>query len=657
MTVETTRYMPQRAGRKEWTMLVLLALAWSVAVGGSLVWNRYQVQQKVLADAQLEADTIINKDLAYRRWATLHGGVYVHPTRQTPPNPWLHLPRRDVVTTSGDRLTLMNPAYMTRQMMTLFGEQYGFRGHITSLTLKNPANAPDNWERDALSRLQQGEKRVSQVTEINHQRYLRLMLPMFMEKGCLTCHADSGVPVGGVRGGISAAVPLERHERIAAGSLKGLLLAHSGIWLVGLTSLSGGSALYRRQKAQLAATEGALSNSQVRFAALTQASPTGVFQTDPSGACIFVNDRWCVMAGITPEQAAGNGWTRVIHPADQQLVQATWQRSVDEQRALHLEFRFQRPDGKTTWVYGQSSAMQDTQGTVIGYVGTITDISEQKKVEQALLAAKEVAEDASRAKSEFLATISHELRTPLNGVMGGAQLLEMTTLDAEQQEYLAMVTMGATQELALVNNLLDLTVIEAGGVKLEKAPFLLRDTLTEAAKRWKASCEVKGLSWSLKVDHEVPEVLIGDARRFMQALDILVHNAIKFTEQGGLTVCVGTHGKTENGQLVRFMVRDTGIGIPAALHEQIFAPFLQADMSHTRRHGGSGLGLSICRRLAIAMGGEIWVESEVGTGSSFYLQLPFELGAPRSTIAPAGTLAEAPLQSAGSSPRCTPGNR
>ena len=646
-----------------YTPLLLLCLAWSLAVGISLIWNQKLIQQKMIEHAQLQADTIINKDLAYRRWATLHGGVYVRPTEQTPPNPWLNHPKRDVVTTDGDRLTLMNPAYMTRQLMELFGEQYGVKGHITSLNLKNPINAPDQWEREALERFNQGERLVTQLTILDDQRYLRMILPMVMEQGCLKCHADTGIPVGAIRGGISAAVPLAHHELVAAASLKATRLFHGGIWLLGMCLMGGGNSLYRRQKARLQAATGELASSQVRFAALTQASPTGVFQTDPDGLCLFVNDKWCVLAGITPEQAQGNGWTQILHPDDRSLISEAWQRSVNEQRPFSQEYRFIRPDGKITWVYGQSSAMKDPYGVVIGFVGTVTDISEHKEIEKSLLAAKELSEEASRAKSEFMATISHELRTPLNAVMGGAQLLDMTSLSGEQQEYLEMISQGAHQELALVNNLLDLVAIEAGGVSIDQRPLLLHETLHKLINQQQDACMAKGLSLRLEISKDTPDAVLGDVHRITQSLDILLSNAIKFTDQGGVTVSTSLLDRQGSCVTVGISVSDTGIGVPEELQEQIFSPFTQADMSNTRRYGGTGMGLSICRRLAIAMGGRVRLESTAGQGSCFHLELPLAPDLPGTTQTPPDRMDTAGAgnhsgtdedQGVASSPRCRP---
>jgi len=647
------------AVHREWLPLIGLVLGWTIVVGGSLLWNEHLVRHKVLANARLEAETVISKDLAYRRWATMHGGVYVHPTAETPPNPWLEHPKRDVVTTDGDQLTLMNPAYMTRQLMGMFSQQYGVKGHITSLKLKNPINAPDAWEREALHQLQKkATQSVSQVSTIDNQRYLRLILPMFMEQGCLKCHADTGIPVGAIRGGISTAVPLLKHELVAEDSVKGLRLAHGGIWLLGLVALAGGNTLYRRQQATLKTTAGALANSQVRFAALTQASPIGVFQTDPSGSILFVNEQWCIMTGITPEQASGSGWAQVLHPEDREYIPTLWLQSVKEQHPFRSEFRFMRPDGKVIWVYGQSSVMKDAEGGVIGYVGTVTDISEHKELEQTLRNAKELAEDASRAKSEFLATISHELRTPLNAVMGGAQLLELTSLNHEQQEYLGMVKIGADQELNLVNNLLDMTVIEAGSVRITRIPFTLRTELHELTLKRQDACNAKGLALMLEVAADTPEALLGDPHRFIQALDILLSNAIKFTSSGSITIAVRPTARHGERVTLCISVIDTGIGIDPALHEQIFAPFTQVDMSDTRRYGGTGLGLSICRRLAIAMGGDVTMESQTGTGSSFHLQLPFDLDLCSDSIKPhEAQTGTSPVHLTDSSPRCKPGNK
>ena len=331
--------------RTIWMALLQWGLLWSLIVGCSLLWNERLIRQQVYNYSRHEAATIINKDLAFRRWATLHGGVYVHPTEQTPPNPWLTVPKRDVVTTDGDKLTLMNPAYMTRQVMGLFGEQFGVKGHITSLIVKNPANAPDAWERDALLRFEKGTSSVSELTSINGAPYYRLILPMKMEQGCLKCHADTRIPVGGIRGGISAAVPLAPYLQAGENGLRGVRLAHGSIWLAGMIGITIASAVYLRQQRLSQQAEDELRAQEALYASLTTASPTGVFQADLHGACCYVNDRWSAIAGLPFEQALGDGWLQALHPEDRVRVFEEWQRSVAGDGPFNPEFRFVRSDG------------------------------------------------------------------------------------------------------------------------------------------------------------------------------------------------------------------------------------------------------------------------------------------------------------------------
>src|SRR5512143_1449048 len=184
----------------------LLVVIWSALLGGSLLWAMNQETRNTLDIADAAARANISKDLAFRRWATSHGGVYVPPTEHTPPNPYLKVPDRDVVTTTGKKLTLMNPAYMLREMQTDFPGDYGTRSHITSLKLLNPKNAPDAWEEKALHAFEQGEKERVEVQQLDGQPYLRMMQPLIAETGCLKCHGFQGYKVGEIRGGLSTSV-------------------------------------------------------------------------------------------------------------------------------------------------------------------------------------------------------------------------------------------------------------------------------------------------------------------------------------------------------------------------------------------------------------------------------------------------------------------
>ncbi|OFV83945.1 MAG: hypothetical protein A2W26_00835 [Acidobacteria bacterium RBG_16_64_8] len=214
---------------------LLALLLWTAGVAGSLWWNNRTLQQQNLHLASTSALGNINKDMAFRIWAASHGGVYVPPDENTPPNPYLaHVPDRDVVTTEGKRLTLMNPAYMLRQVMGENSRLFGVKGHLTSLQLTNPINQPDEWEEAALESFRRGATEATTVAGIDGKPHLRMIRPLLMEKGCLKCHADTGVKLGEVRGGISVAIPMEPIYSASRAQTRNINLFHGAAWLVGM---------------------------------------------------------------------------------------------------------------------------------------------------------------------------------------------------------------------------------------------------------------------------------------------------------------------------------------------------------------------------------------------------------------------------------------
>jgi len=363
-----------------------------------------------------------------------------------------------------------------------------------------------------------------------------------------------------------------------------------------------------------------LRSTEERYRVLFERSLTGICRTAPDGTIIGMNRACAELLGYeNPLDAIGVNFVKHLPHAEAEACRKTL---LETKRLASYETKLLKTNGESVWVLHSATLMESSDGQPVEIQSMYLNINERKRAEAELRSAKQAAEAANQAKSEFLANMSHEIRTPMNGIIGMTELALETSLSTEQRDYLETVKLSAESLLGVISDVLDFSKVEARQLQVNPIDFHLQECVENVLRALALRAHEKGLELACHIDPAVPETVFGDPVRLRQILTNLIGNAIKFTDEGEVTLIVERSGGAGNHGELHFALQDTGPGIPKEKQADVFRAFVQADGSITRRHGGTGLGLTISTPLAELMGGRIWLESEVAQGSIFHVVLP-----------------------------------
>ena len=385
-----------------------------------------------------------------------------------------------------------------------------------------------------------------------------------------------------------------------------------------------------RDVSERKAAERELHDSRTLIEGVIDNTPAAVFFKNMQGSYIIVNRRWEEITGVPRKDAIGQDDRHIFPLESADMLMANDQKVIGQRKPIELEETVPTANQGVRTFLSNKFPLFSLDGSMLGVCGVSTDITERNLAIQEVMRAKQTAEDATRAKSDFLANMSHEIRTPMNAIIGMSHLALQTDLNNAQRNYIEKVNHAAESLLGIINDILDFSKIEAGRMEMEAVPFRLEDVMDHLANVVGLRAEDKGLELLFDIKNDVPGTLVGDALRLGQVLINLGNNASKFTDQGEIVVGIENvaaidGASDKNKQELHFWVRDTGIGMSEEHCEKLFQSFTQADTSTTRKYGGTGLGLAISKKLVEMMDGKIWVESQLGQGSTFHFQAKFGL--------------------------------
>ncbi len=611
-----------------WRYVAVALIIWTVVIGGSLAWNLYLVDAQFSALAHKEAAANFNKDQSFRLWGTKHGGVYVPITTETPPSPYMaHIPERDIETPSGRKLTLLNPAYMLRQVMSDHGELYGVRGHITGLIVLRPGNAPDEWQKQALLQLKAGADEVKGNTDIDGEPFHRLMRPMYMKPGCDKCHGHLGFETGDFRGGVSVSVPLAPYIAAQREGSRNLAVSHGLIWLLGLAGIGFGARQVRGRIEERDQADELLEAHRTRFETLLNLAPDAFIVMDGQYHIVLFSQGAANIFRYQAEEVLGQR-VEMLMPEEYRDGHAGHVREFssgeETTRAMgeRRDIMGRRKDGSR--FPAEASVARLKLGGEVLYTVTLRDVTQRNERDEALRQAQRM-----EAVGQLTGGIAHDFNNLLAIILGNLSFIDSELPgDSQLKAMIAPALRAVDRGASLTQRLLAFSRRQTLRVAAVDATDLLYG-LSDMLRRSLG----EDIRIELKVDGDL-WLCDADAGQLEQAILNLANNARDAMPSGGrLVIAASNHTLDEDaaksienahpGDYVSISVSDSGTGIEPEVLERIFEPFFT-----TKDVGeGTGLGLSMAYGFATQSGGYLKVDSKIGEGTLFQLGLPRNTGA------------------------------
>jgi PAS domain S-box-containing protein len=593
-----------------------LCVCWIFVIGCLLWWAIINQKQSIYKFAAVEARASFHKDLVYRRWSAIHGGTYVPSTNETPPNPYLsHVAERDILTPSGKALTLVNPAYMTRQVHDLGQNKYGLIGHITSLNPIRPENRPDKWETDALIAFEKGKNEITSVRLIDGVKYLRLMRPMITKKECLKCHAKQGYKEGDLRGGISVAVPLSSYETIANKNILNLTVTYVIIIVLGIISLIITFVVLNKRDYRQKKIEQSLQESEEQHRSIIQTAMDGFFLADTKGRLLEVNETYCKMSGYSDKELLSMRISQLEsietgHEVENR-IQTIISRGEDRFESQHF-----RKDG-TTFEVEVSVQYRSIDGGQ--FVSFIRDITKQKKMETLVHQSQKVESIGTLAGG-----IAHDFNNILFPIIGNSEMLiEDVPEDSPFKYGLNQIYTGALRASELVKQILTFSRQETGELKLMKLQPIIKEALKLIRATIPTTIAIKQNiqpdCGAIKADPtQIHQIIMNLATNAYHAMEVIGGEMNVRLKKVKIEEPDLFNPDIKPGTFACLSISDTGKGMDNELIEKIFDPFFT-----TKETGkGTGMGLSVVHGIVKSMHGTIQIYSEPDKGTDFHVYLP-----------------------------------